>query len=64
MNLKSKYPSIDLMKFIAAILIIVLHTSPFADYSGVLNFGLRSIITVVAVPFFFCASGFLFFAKQ
>ncbi len=58
-----QYKSLDFAKFICAILIIVLHTAPFADYSSLLNFGFRNIITVIAVPFFFLTSGFLAFKK-
>ena len=54
-----EYRSIDLFKFICAVLIIILHTAPFASYSKVLTFGLRHIVTTIAVPFFFAASGFL-----
>jgi len=60
---RKMYNSLDVAKFLAAILIIVLHTAPLSDYSNVLNFALRSTITVVAVPFFFITSGFLFFEK-
>lgn len=58
-----QYKTIDLFKFICAILIIVLHASPFASYSKILTFGFRNIVTVIAVPFFFAASGFLTFSK-
>ncbi len=58
-----QYRTVDLFKFICALLIIVLHTAPFASYSKVLTFGLRNIVTVVAVPFFFVASGFIAFSK-
>lgn len=58
-----QYKSLDLAKFISAILIIVLHTAPFASYSKILTFGFRNIITVIAVPFFFLTSGFLAFKK-
>ncbi len=63
MSDRKQYGALDLAKFIAAILIIVLHTGPFSSYSEVLDFGFRSIITVVAVPFFFLTSGFLFCTK-
>ncbi len=63
MSERKSYYSLDLAKFLCAIMIIVLHTSPFYSYSKVLSFGFRSIITVVAVPFFFTVSGFLFFVK-
>lgn len=58
-----QYKSLDFAKFVCAILIIILHTEPFSSYSGVLTFGFRNIITVVAVPFFFLTSGFLTFKK-
>lgn len=58
-----QYKSLDVAKFIAAVLIIILHTAPFSSYSKILTFGIRNIATVVAVPFFFVTSGFLFFKK-
>lgn len=61
--IKKNYNSIDLFKFICAILIIIVHTAPFSSYSKILSFGFRNIICVIAVPFFFIASGFIFFRK-
>ena len=58
-----QYKSIDLFKFFCAFLIIVLHTSPFSSYSNILTFGIRNIITIIAVPFFFISSGFMVFKK-
>lgn len=58
-----QYKSLDLAKFVCAILIIVLHTAPFSSYGKVLTFGFRNIVTVIAVPFFFMTSGFLAFKK-
>lgn len=63
MSERKQFGALDLAKFVAAILIIVLHTNPFGSYSGVISYGLRSIVTVVAVPFFFITSGYLFFSK-
>lgn len=63
MHLRKRYVSLDIAKFICAWLIIILHTAPLASYSKMLSFGIRMIITVVAVPFFFASSGFLFFSK-
>lgn len=62
-EIRKQYHSLDLAKFISAVLIIVLHTGPLSSYSSVLHYGLRNIVTVVAVPFFFMASGFLLFVK-
>lgn len=58
-----QYKSLDIAKFICAILIIVIHTAPFGSYSKILTFGFRNIIAVIAVPFFFLTSGFLAFKK-
>lgn len=51
-EIRKQYHSLDLAKFISAVLIIVLHTGPLSSYSSVLHYGLRNIVTVVAVPFF------------
>lgn len=56
------YPSLDIMKFIMAMLILTQHTSnEWAHSTGLVHafFGLGNF----AVPFFFACSGFLFFSK-
>lgn len=58
-----QYKSLDVAKFICAILIIIIHTSPFSSFSKALTFGFRNIVCVIAVPFFFLTSGFLAFKK-
>ena len=63
MSERKQYKSLDVAKFVSAVLIIILHTAPFGSYSKALTFGFRNIITVVAVPFFFFVSGFLAFGK-
>lgn len=55
--------SLDIAKFICAILILVIHTNPFGSYSKLLSFGFRNIVCVIAVPFFFCTSGYLLSEK-
>lgn len=63
MNERKQYKSLDVVKFISALLIIIIHTAPFATYSKALTFGFRNIVCVIAVPFFFFTSGFLAFKK-
>ena len=58
-----QYKSLDLAKFIGAFLIIILHTPPFSSYSKVVTFGLRNIVTIIAVPLFFTISGFFALKK-
>lgn len=56
------YPSLDIMKFLMAMLILSQHISnEWAHSTGLLHafFGLGNF----AVPFFFACSGFLFFSK-
>lgn len=54
---KPIYRGIDLLKFTAAILILLLHVPPAREGSAAHIF-IRQILTVTAVPFFFAASGF------
>lgn len=61
--MRKQYQALDLFKFLCAILIILLHTSPLGSYSTLLSFGIRHVLTTVAVPCFFIISGFLFFEK-
>lgn len=55
--------SLDLAKFIGALLVIVIHTSPLAPYSPIADFYFRNVLARIAVPLFFSISGFLFSCK-
>lgn len=58
LNQHKIYKGIDLFKLIAAILIVLLHTIETSDfYANEVKF----VITRLAVPFFFIASGFFFY---
>lgn len=62
MEQRKIYPSLDIMKFIMAMLILTQHTcNEWAHSTGLVHafFGLGNF----AVPFFFACSGFLFFQK-
>jgi len=56
MNRKNYY-AIDIMKFIAAIFVIYLHTQPFQNINDNLDFTFLSV-SKIAVPFFFVTSGY------
>ncbi len=60
---KENYSSIDLFKFICAVLIVYIHTTPLSSFSMELDYYIKNIFTRVAVPFFFASSGFFFFKK-
>ena len=55
--------SLDIAKFFCAILVLIIHTDPFGSCSKLLSFGFRNVVCVIAVPFFFCASGYLLAEK-
>ena len=51
---------VDLMKFILAILVITIHSSPL---TGSYEYILTGIIARIAVPFFFISSGYILYTK-
>lgn len=52
-----KYGGLDRFRMIAAILVIAIHTSPLASFSGNADFFLTRILARIAVPFFFMVTG-------
>ena len=62
---ESAFNSIDVAKFIGAIMIVMIHITPFADERfTILNFGLQHYLCRMAVPFYFVTSGFFLFRKM
>lgn len=57
------YENIDLVKYIFAIFIVVLHFRPFLYSSNPLDLAFNNILTRICVPFFFLTTGF-FVAKK
>ncbi|TYQ15050.1 UNVERIFIED_CONTAM: serine/alanine racemase [Acetivibrio alkalicellulosi] len=55
------YRGIDYFRIIAAFLVIAIHTSPLLSINETSNFVMTRIISRVAVPFFFMATGFFLF---
>lgn len=55
-----RYEFIDIMRLIAAILVVCIHTSPIEGHLGYI---LNNIIARIAVPFFFISSGYFVFEK-
>lgn len=60
--MKKNYCGIDIMKFLASILVIYMHTSPLIEVNNNLDYIIFSI-SRSAVPFFLVTSGYLFFKK-
>lgn len=63
MTKNKSFAGIDYFRFIAALLIVAIHTSPLADISKTGDFILTRMICRVAVPFFFMTSGFFLISR-
>lgn len=63
MTKNESYSGIDYFRFIAALLIIAIHTSPLSSFSETGNFIFTRIVSRVAVPFFFMTSGFFLISR-
>jgi len=64
MNAKrNEYKSLDVFKFIFAILVVMIHAKPLLDVSDKTNWFFSNSFLNLAVPFFFITSGFLLFEK-
>ncbi len=57
----SGYPYIDVMRIVASILVVTIHTAPFEMLCPPFDFVLTKIIARLAVPFFFVTSGYFLF---
>lgn len=65
---QTQYNTIDLIKFLCAIAVCLIHVPVFPDEPTKLmlyiNFGFKNYLCRIAVPFFFTVSGFLLFRKM
>lgn len=53
--------SIDVFRYICAIMVVCIHSHPFYEFSPQFSYIVSNIFPRIAVPFFFCISGFYFF---
>lgn len=53
------YDNLDVLKFIASILIVIFHINVYMNFVYRFDFVISSIITRLAVPFFFTIAGYL-----
>ncbi len=58
--MRKYYQNIDVYKIFLAILVICIHTNPLQDISEMASYILSGCLARIAVPLFFCFSGFLF----
>ena len=57
---KKRNLSIDYMRMIAAILVVIIHTPPFMGINPLMDYSILDVLPRIAVPFFFAISGFYF----
>lgn len=58
------YPNLDILKYICAILIVILHLRPFLGYSSKLDLAFNNILTRICVPVFFLITGYFVSRKE
>ena len=60
---KKRNCSIDIFRYLAAILVVALHTTPFMEFSPIISYFFSQVLPRIAVPFFFTVSGFYYSSK-
>lgn len=60
---KQYYYGFDIIKLIAAVCVVAIHTQPLIGLEDIVLFCLYDFIIRLAGPFFFMVSGFLLFSK-
>lgn len=60
MQKQKNYVWLDRFRLIAALLVIAIHTSPLASFSGEGDFFFTRVLARIAVPFFLMVTGFFF----
>lgn len=61
--MRRSYVGIDVMKFIAAMLIVAIHIIPFQDVNLYLSYYFTYVICRIGVPFFFACAGYFLAEK-
>ena len=61
--LKTRNASIDIFRLICAALVCAIHIRPFGEINKTIAFFYNEILSRIAVPFFFCVSGYYFIGK-
>ena len=55
--------SVDVFRYICAILVVAIHTRPLEELNPTLGFLAADVIPRIGVPFFFAVSGYFYLAK-
>lgn len=63
MERNKSYTGIDVFRFISALLVIAIHTSPLISFNEMADFIMTRIFSRIAVPFFFTTSGYFLITR-
>lgn len=55
--------AVDMFRYVAAIMVVMIHTQPFAEINSNLGFICSKILPRVAVPFFFSIAGYYYIGR-
>lgn len=55
--------SIDLFRYVCAVMVVAIHTNPVSDINGKLGYLCTQILPRIGVPFFFAVAGFFYIQK-
>lgn len=64
MPAKTRNASIDIFRYIAALLVVSLHVTAFVDIHPLVNYLFAQILPRISVPFFFTVSGYYFTSQM
>ena len=62
-GVKIRNCSIDIFRYFCAILVVIIHTHPLAEYGANIDYIVSQIITRIGVPFFFAVAGYFYTQK-
>ena len=63
MDYKERNCSIDIFRYVCAIMVVMIHVRPLEEFSEHLGYVTSNIIPRIAVPFFFVVSGYYYIQK-
>ncbi|WMJ85821.1 acyltransferase family protein [Anaerocolumna sp. MB42-C2] len=55
--------SIDMFRLLASLMVVIIHTELMTDINQTIGFIMTQVIPRIAVPFFFCTSGYFYIKK-
>lgn len=60
---KERNNSIDIFRYLCAVMVIAIHTHPFSEVNEELGYLCTQVLPRIAVPFFFAIAGYFYIQK-